>query len=359
MAPPTMKALVTIEEKTAAVQSVPVPTPGEGEILVKVHYAAQNPTDWKSMRGVPPGRILGCDFAGTIENANGSHWREGQRVAGWVHGASSNPTRGVFAEYAVTEASLVFPIPDSVSYQSAAVVPLAVATAVQALFQRLGLPEPSKPATSAIPVLIYGGSTSVGYYAIQLSKLAGLFVVATGSKKNSELLKTLGADATVDYNDADWPEQVRRLTHDKLEHALDCISEKGSQQGIAKALSPVKGGHIITLLPVKDDLREEVRALNGKAKVEATIAYTVFRRALGLQQPANYAAFDYQRGENDTPEDKAFWEKYLAQLPDLLATGKLVPNKVREFGGIDDILAGFKEHAEGNVRAEKLVYKIA
>lgn len=312
------------------------------------------------MKGVPPGRILGCDFAGTIESANGSHWREGQRVAGWVQGALANPTRGVFAEYAVTESSLVFPIPDSVSYQSAAVVPLAVATAVQALFQRLSLPEPSKPATSAFPVLVYGGTTSVGNYAIQLAKQAGLFVVATGSKKNSELLQALGADATVDYNDADWPEQVRRLTHDKLEHALDCISEKGSQQGIARALSPTKGGHIITLLPVKDDVREEVRALNGKARVEGTIAYTVFGRALGLQQPANYTAFDYHGADKeDTPEDKAFWEKWLAQLPDLLAKGKLTPNKVREFGGIDDIPAGFKEHAEGNVRAEKLVYKIA
>ncbi|RYP79290.1 hypothetical protein DL770_006737 [Monosporascus sp. CRB-9-2] len=350
MAPSTMKALVTIEGKSASVQSVPVPTPGEGEILVKVHYVAQNPTDWKAMAGVPPGRTIGCDFAGTVEDSNGSHWREGQRVAGFVQGTAPNPPRGAFAEYAVIESSLVFPIPDEASYQEAAVIPLAFATAVQALFQRLKLPEPSKPARSTFPVLINGGTSSVGKYAVQLCKLAGAFVVATGSKKNHELLKSLGADATVDYKDADWPEQVRKVTHDGLEHAFDCIAEKGSPQQIAKALSPTKGGHIVTILPIVD-IKDEVRQLNSKAKLESTIVYTVFER------PLKYGAFD-NCGEA-TPEDKAIWEKYLAMLPDLLTKGKIKPNRVREMGGIEDILTGFKEQQEGRVSAEKLVYKVA
>lgn len=306
--------------------------------------------------GIAPGRILGCDFAGTVENANGSQWREGQRVAGFVHGSAVNPTRGMFAEYGLADASLVFPIPDSVSDADAAVVPLATATAVQALFQRLGLPEPSssKPAAAAspIPVLIYGGTSSVGLYAIQLAKLAGLTVIATGSKRNGALLRSLGADFAVDYSDADWPAQVRQLTAggDGLEHALDCIVEKGSSQGIARALSPARGGRVVNLLRVSDAVRAEVAALNPKARLEVTLAYTVFGRPLDLPPPWNLAG---------APEDRAFWEKYLVQLHDLLAQGKLVPNKARVFGGLDDIPAGFKEHAEGKVRAEKLVYKIA
>jgi NADPH:quinone reductase-like Zn-dependent oxidoreductase len=250
----------------------------------------------------------------------------------------------------VVEASLVFPIPESISYQQAAVIPLAFATAVQAIYQRLGLPEPSKPDKSATPFLVNGGTSSVGKYAIQLGKLSGLFVVATGSKKNHDLLKSLGADVTIDYKDSDWTEQIRKVTHDNLQHAFDAISEGGTIQSIAKTLSPTKGGHIVTLLPVAK-VRPEVEAINKKVKVESTIVYTVFARAL------KYGAFDNCGSE--TPQDKALWEKYLSLLPELLTSGKIKPNRIRELGGINDITRGFQEQIDGKVSAEKLVYKIA
>lgn len=351
----TIKALVTQEGHKVAVQEIPKPKPAEGEILVKVNYVAQNPTDWKAASFARPGLVVGCDFAGTVADANGSSWKEGQRVAGFVQGTSTNgvqpdPRRGAFAEYAVVESSLVFAVPDGVTDQQAAVVPLAFATAAQALFQRLRLPEPSKPATSAFPLLVNGATSSVGKYAVQLGKLAGLYVVATGSKRNHELLKSLGADAVVDYNDADWPEQVRKITHDGLEHAFDTISEKGTPEAISRALSPTKGGHIVGLLPLGEVREKGVE--NKKVKFESTIVYTVFGR------PLNYRGFD-NCGDKPTPEDKALWEKYLSLLPQLLSSGKIQPNRIRERGGLEDIEAGFKEQEEGKVSAEKLVYKIA
>ncbi|KAI1503130.1 zinc-binding dehydrogenase [Biscogniauxia marginata] len=346
----TMKALVTKEGHAASIQETEIPRPGEGEILVKVNYVAQNPTDWKAVAASPPGRIVGCDFAGVIADENASHWVKGQRVAGFVQGTSTKPLRGVFAEYAIIESSLVYPIPDGITDQQAVVIPLAFATAAQAMFQRLKLPEPAKPAKNPFPFLVNGGTSSVGQYAIQLGKLAGLFVVATGSKKNHDLLKFLGADATVDYNDSDWVEQISKVTHDGLGYALDCISEKGTVQSIAKTLSPTKGGHIMTLLPVAG-IRDSGEIENKKVKLESTLVYTVFER------PLQYGAFDNIGGA--TPEDKAFWEKYLSLLPDLLSSGKIKPNIFRERGSINDILRGFKEHEEGKVSAEKLVYSIA
>lgn len=344
----TMRALVTVKgDSIAAVQEVPIPQPSEGEILVKVHYVAQNPTDWKAAATARPGTPVGCDFAGTIADSNGSSWKEGQRVAGFVQGTSTRPPRGSFAEYAIVESSLVYAVPDSVSWQDAAVVPLAFATAVQALFQRLGLPEPSEPATSAFPILINGGTSSVGKYSVQLAKLAGLYVIATGSKRNHELLKSLGADATVDYNDADWIDQIRKLSQDGLEYAFDCISEVETTKAVAGAISPTKGGHIVCILPRKN---KELPAELTKVKIESTIVYTVFER------PLKYGAFD--NCGDATPGDRKFWEKYLGLLPEYLESGKIKPNHVKELGGLDDIPAGFELHKQGKVSAEKLVYKI-
>lgn len=345
----TMKALVSVG-KAAEVQEIPIPQPGFGEIVVKTHYVAQNPTDWKAVSMVPPGRTVGCDFAGEVYDNNGSHWRPGQRVSGFVQGTATDPPRGAFAEYLVIEASLVYPIPDSTSYQEASVLPLPIATAIQAMFQRLNMPEPSKPAKTTFPFLVNGGTSSVGKYAVQLGKMAGAYVIATGSKKNHDLLLSLGADAAIDYNDADWPEQVRKKSHDGLEHVLDCIAENGTPEAIAKALSPTKGGHIVTLLPI-GNVRPQVESINSKAKIESTIVYTVFQR------PLPYKAFD-NCGE-ETPDDKAIWEKYLQMIPGWLQDNKIKPNRVKEMGTIDDINTGFKLQQEGKVSAEKLVYRIA
>ncbi|KAH7014491.1 zinc-binding dehydrogenase [Microdochium trichocladiopsis] len=357
----SMKALVTTGEKTAVVKTdVPIPKPRPGEILVKVHYAAQNPTDWKGMVGAKAGKVLGCDFAGTVADANGtSMWPVGQRVAGWVHGNTVDPPRGAFAEYLTTEPSLVFPVPDNVSLEAASTVSLAVATAVQALFQRLQLPQPGSSSSSSsdnknkIPVLIYGGTSSVGLYAVQLARMAGLYVIATGSAKNHSLLKSLGADETVDYNDSNWVETVRSLTNDNLQHALDTISEGGTIEKVASAMSTTKGGHVVCLLPVKSAKANlEGTDVGRRVKIESTIAYSVFEKPL-----EGYGSFDNQGGV--TTEDRRFWEGQLKHLPEWLGSGKLKTNKVTILGGLEAIPEGFRMHSEGKVRVEKLVYKIA
>ncbi|KAL0933799.1 zinc-binding oxidoreductase [Colletotrichum truncatum] len=343
----TMKALVTQGDKTAKVQEIPVPKPGSGEILVKVHYVAQNPTDWKSTAAAKEaGRIVGCDFAGSVADPNGSSLKEGQRVAGWVFGCSTDPPRGAFAEYLVTESSLVFPVPDSITDSQAAVVSLALATTVQALFQRLALPPPTSPASEPFPVLINGGTSSVGLYAVQLAKKAGLQVIATGSKKNHDLLKSLGADIVIDYRDADWIEQVKKAANDNLQYAFDCISEIDTTKAVVQTISS-KGGHVMCILPRKAD---EVNA-PSYVKVESTLAYTVFGKAL------QYGAFDNIDG--DRSGDKKFWENYLQVVPKWLEEGYVKPNPPKEFGGLEDIPKGFELQEKGGVSAEKLVYKIA
>ncbi|GAP90520.1 putative zinc-binding dehydrogenase [Rosellinia necatrix] len=363
-----MRALVTVEEPTAAVREIARPTPAAGEILVRVHYAAQNPTDWKAVPERPAGRLVGCDFAGTVADANGSAaWREGQRVAGFVHGTRADPPRGAYAEYLATEASMVWAVPDAVSFRDAATVSLAFATAVQAMFQRLGLPEPGTTTTTTAPAaaaaatgaptpprrpfLVNGGTSSVGQYAVQLAKLAGLYVIATGSAKNHGLLTSLGADRVVDYRDPAWPEEVRALSRDGLRHALDCISERETTGAVARAMSSAEGGHVVCVLPRS---ASELPGGLGKVRVESTIVYTVF----GL--PIDLSGSGFENWGGPTPTDREFWERYMAHiLPGYLESGKIKPNPSRELGGLEAILEGFEMQIQGKVSAEKLVYKIA
>ncbi|KAI1120065.1 alcohol dehydrogenase, partial [Nemania abortiva] len=206
------------------------------------------------------------------------------------------------------------------------------------------------PAAKPFPVLISGGTSSVGLYAVQLAKLAGLYVIATGSRQNHELLTSLGADAVLDYKDAAWPDKVRELTHDGLQHAFDAIAEKETTAAVARAISSTKGGHIVCILPRKTS---ELPAELAKVKVESTIVYTVFGDPIDLGD----SGFENWGGE--TPTDRAFWEKYEALLPDLLASGQIKPNPVKELGGLEDITHGFELQKQGKVRAEKVVYKVA
>ncbi|KAJ1329820.1 aspyridone synthetase trans-acting enoyl reductase [Microdochium nivale] len=340
-----MRAIVNVPHKTVVLRSdVPVPKPGLGEILVKVHYAAQNPTDFKS----------------PISGDRMSSSAVGQRVAGWVQGATAGPDRGAFAEYLTTEASLVFPVPDSVGLDVASTVSVGVSTAVQALFQRLGLPETSVESVSSggsggedkrTPVLIYGGTSSVVLYAVQLARLASLRVIATGSARNRDLLRSLGADETVDYNDADWADQVRKLTGDNLRHALDNISTGETIKKVATVMSSTQGGHVVSLVMAKhvklpEDLRKRV-------KVELIVAYTVFERPLpeSLHDPDNHGG--------RTTGDRRFWEEHgLQKLPGWLELGGVKPNAIKLLGGLDAVEEGLKMHAEGNVSVEKIVYKV-
>lgn len=164
---------------------------------------------------------------------------------------------GGFAEFAITPSDLAIKIPSNVTFEEAATLPLCALTSAQALFQRLGLaiPFPSS-ITNPIPthtgeqsspaILIYGASTSIGMFAIQLAKLCrtpagGTFrVYATASQRNHAYLKQLGADVVVDYRSPTWPEDVFKMSGG-VSYAYDCISEGSSTGQISQTFIPAGG----------------------------------------------------------------------------------------------------------------------
>ena len=116
---------------------------------------------------------------------------------------TENPAEGAFQLYTIANKEAVSPIPDSLDFEHAAVLPLAVSTATVGLYtpQQLALPLPTlKAEPKNQVVLVWGGSSSVGGMTIQFAKLSGYKVAATCSPRNNDYVKSLGADFVFDYS---------------------------------------------------------------------------------------------------------------------------------------------------------------
>jgi NADPH:quinone reductase-like Zn-dependent oxidoreductase len=208
--------LQAAQTRPLAVKEAPYVSPGPDEIVIKVSALAINPIDrMKQELGdmlyghIKYPFVLGYDIAGEVfeRGKNVTQFGVGVRVVAFAVGMEkmvNSSSQSAFQEYVVVSANRTSQIPDSVSFEQAAVLPLGLATAACALFlkTRLGLQLPSSPMRKSTgkTVLIWGGSTSVGTNAIQLAVAAGYDVITTCSPRNFELVKKLGAKEVFDYN---------------------------------------------------------------------------------------------------------------------------------------------------------------
>ncbi len=191
----------------------PYTPPAANEVVVRVRAIALNPIDAMprfAYRLVLPWltypAVVGTDVAGEVVEvgAGVTRLRAGDRVVGPAFGIEKSQNRaaeGGFQRYAVLIEHMVSPIPDSLSFPQAAVLPLTLSTAATGLFQtdHLGLALPGgNPTDRGETVLVWGGSTGVGSNAIQLARNAGYRVLTTCSPHNFDYVKALGAEAAVD-----------------------------------------------------------------------------------------------------------------------------------------------------------------
>ncbi|TBU65354.1 GroES-like protein [Dichomitus squalens] len=345
-----MKAVVITDDHKAVVKDHPVPPVGDDDVLIKTVAVAQNPTDWKHVDFIgTPGSINGCDFSGHVVKVgkNVSTPKVGDHIAGFVHG-SAFTDEGAFAEYVKTPANLVWVVPENtLSHEEAATFGCAFWTAVQALYHptRLGLVEPPARAPKAEWVLVYGGSSAVGQFAIQLLRLSGYKVVTTASPRNFELVRSLGADAVFDYKDPEVVSKIKAATGDSVSVALDTISENGSQTISAESLGP-SGGKVVLVLT------QDPNATSRKdVQFKETLIYTALGR--GFPWPINNHHFDVSH------EDTAHMVAFLEKVSQLVKDGgvKSLPVKLWE-GGLPAIPDGLQYMREGKVSAQKIVYKI-
>jgi len=186
----TMRAMCASSSDPASLtsQSVPVPDPGPGELLVEVRATAVTSGElaWPETWPAIPCHDLSGVVAATGPGVTG--WQPGDEVYGLV--AFDRP--GAAAEYVTASAADLAPKPASVGHVAAAAVPLGALTAWQALHEHAGL----RPGQH---VLVHGGAGGVGAYAVQLAKLAGAQVTATASARDLAFVAGLDADDVLDY----------------------------------------------------------------------------------------------------------------------------------------------------------------
>lgn len=251
-----MKAVVIYEQGGCDVlksEVVETPSPGIGEVLIKVRACALNHLDiWcrSGLPGVALPLILGCDVAGEVTEVGPgvSHVKAGDRVlcdpglscgtcaeclAGMENVCRSyhilgSGRNGGYAEYVNIPAVNCFPIPSALSFHQAAAIPLVFITAWHMLVTRVRV-------RTGETVLIIGGGSGVGSAAIQIARLHHCRVIASvGNEEKAQMARELGADEVILHNQENISEAVKKLTDKRgadiiFEHVgpavfSDCLS---------------------------------------------------------------------------------------------------------------------------------------
>ncbi|KAL5504375.1 hypothetical protein ACEPAH_8449 [Sanghuangporus vaninii] len=320
----------------------PVPKPGPGELLVKVHATALNPVDYavrdhNIIVNVYPA-VLGIDSAGTVEEIGEGvkGFAKGDRV---FHEGNFKNDYGTFQQYALVPAEIAAKIPSNISFDEAASVSLCLVTAAAGLYGHVYYPEGAtkyKPAWEeggeglyrGKPILVIGGSTSVGQYVIQLAKLSGFSpIIATASLHNADLLKSIGATHVIDRKSPDVSSEVRKILNGApLELLYDAVSRE--EQESWDLIAP--GGTLIIVSLVKVDK-------NSERYKNKTVINTIF-------------------GSAYIPDLREMGVSLYSKLTGLLETGAIKPNRVEVLpNGLAGIPDGLDKLRKNQVSGKKLV----
>src|SRR5437762_1038123 len=207
-----MRAIVVSEfggPETLQSYEMPMPTPGEHDLLIEVHACGLNPIDFKVRRGaLAKGRslpiILGFDVSGVVRELGKSV--TGFRVGDEVYAAPILVRNGANAEFVCVDARTAALKPNTLDHVQTAALPLITITTWEALLQRARIQRGET-------ILIHAGGGGVGHVAIQVAKLHGCRVFTTASRSESlELCSEFGADVVINYREADFVECVKRET---------------------------------------------------------------------------------------------------------------------------------------------------
>ncbi|KAJ4188405.1 hypothetical protein NW755_006565 [Fusarium falciforme] len=351
------EAIVSFDQRPLVdVRDVPVPTPRAGQVLIRVIVCGSNPKDVKSALYLPP-QNFGDDIAGIIEDVGEgvTEFRKGDRVAAFHEMFTPH---GAFAEYSIAWARSTFHIPENVSFEEAATVPLTAMTAAIGLYRDLGLPPPwstdeDRPETG--PLVVYGAGAAVGAFAVQLACKSGVHPIIAVAGQSKDHVETLidrnKGDTIIDYRlgpDVTVAEIKKALKGAFLHHAFDSIGDHGSDKILGAVLEP--DSKLSMVLP-----RDKARipktpgvpwpagfvapALEGLAE-DTQVFWTAVGSIHGAYKEFGYIYFRYF--------SLGLQEGWLRSHP-----YEVVP------GGLDGLAEGLTRLLEGKAHAVKFVYRIS
>jgi len=359
----------TSKSQTLEVGSAPYTRPSTHEIVVKNGALAINPADWIILTAL--GNIVypwikypfvhGTDVAGEVVEIGTSvtRFQAGDRVVGHAIGTSKNQNtsaKSAFQLYTVLLEHMVSPIPNTLSYEHAAVIPLGLSTAACGLFQhdQLGLQLPtSKTEGTGETVIIWGGSSSVGSNAIQLAVAAGYEVIATCSPKNFEYTQGLGANFAFDYKSNSVVDDIIQALNGKTVAGALTIGAGGAD-ACFRILQKSKGNKFISMVtyPVPKTLPKRFVLLQTIfAYVTGNISAWFKGKTRGIRYNFVFADTLVENGVG-----KAIYEDY---LPQALADGTFIaaPEPQVIGKGLESIPKGLDVQKQG-MSAKKVVVSL-
>lgn len=242
------------------VQDVKKPEPTADQVLIRIKAIGINPVDTKVRAGtnriskmIRLPTVIGWDVSGVIEScgAKVTDFQEGDEVFGCIGFPGAG---GGYAAYAVASPGLLVKKPATVSFDTAAALPIAGLTAYQSIHEHLKV-------KSGQNILIQAAAGGVGHLALQLAGLLGATVSGTASSKNKSFLLDLGIDQVIDYKTQKFEEQL---------HDLDAVQDAMGGDVLYRSINCVKKGGRVVCLPssTKDD--PAATALAQKKEVQLT-----------------------------------------------------------------------------------------
>lgn len=313
------------------IKDIPVPEISADEVLVKIITAGVNPLDNMIIKGevklIVPYKfplVMGNEFCGIIEKlgSNVKDFNIGDRV----YARMPLDKIGAFAEYTAIDHKAIAKVPDYLSDEEAAAVPLTALTALQA-YELMGLKKGNS-------LFISGGTGSVGAMAIPIAKSLGATVYTNGSGDNEERVLSLGVDRFIDYKKEDYADVISNV---------DCILDTLGERELEKELSVLKqGGSIVSLRAMPNGEFAERSDMCAVKKFVFTMAGSKFDKMAAAKGQKYYFIFVHEDGEG------------LRRVSDIFSQNK-VEAAVDGVFPLDDVNKALRKVAAGGSKGKTII----